>query len=165
LPDQARVYLGNSSPIREWDLAATDEPKNFEIWASRGLNGIDGQTSTFIGFTQPYKENWAIIGDLTALYDLPAPWILSQMKEVPAHLVIINNGGGRIFSRIFTRQEFQNSHQISLAPWAELWGLKYEKWTDVPVCIQSLPSQSIIEIFPDEDATQRFWEAYQSFFD
>ena len=49
IPAGARIYLGNSLPIREWDLVATREPKDFTIEANRGANGIDGQLSTFFG--------------------------------------------------------------------------------------------------------------------
>ncbi|MCB1149748.1 MAG: 2-succinyl-5-enolpyruvyl-6-hydroxy-3-cyclohexene-1-carboxylic-acid synthase, partial [Chlamydiia bacterium] len=53
----ARVYLGNSLPIREWDLAACEEAPR-AVWASRGLNGIDGQLSTALGL----KADWALLG-------------------------------------------------------------------------------------------------------
>ena len=79
MPDPCTLVLGNSLPIREWDLAATFRCARLEIGASRGLNGIDGQTSTFLGFAEATTENWAILGDLTTLYDLAAPWILPQL--------------------------------------------------------------------------------------
>ena len=31
IPPKARIFLGNSLPIREWDLAATREPRGFAI--------------------------------------------------------------------------------------------------------------------------------------
>src|SRR5688572_12519188 len=43
LPEGTRIYLGNSLPIREWDLVAAR--KAFEYEANRGANGIDGQLS------------------------------------------------------------------------------------------------------------------------
>ncbi|HSP33518.1 MAG TPA: hypothetical protein VLU46_04285, partial [Thermoanaerobaculia bacterium] len=36
-----RVYLGNSLPVREWDLVATREDRGFVIEANRGANGLD----------------------------------------------------------------------------------------------------------------------------
>ncbi|HEX3577436.1 MAG TPA: thiamine pyrophosphate-binding protein, partial [Thermoanaerobaculia bacterium] len=97
----ARVYLGNSLPIREWDLAAAREPRGFEIAANRGANGIDGQLSTFFGQCDPSRPNVAIVGDLTAIYDSNAPWIVPQLDAgIDWRIVIINNGGGRIFSRV-----------------------------------------------------------------
>src|ERR1051325_4074657 len=99
LPHGARVYIGNSLPIREWDVAATREPRGFTLEANRGANGIDGQLSTFFGWCLPGAENGAILGDLTALYDLNAPWIVPQL-DARFRIIIINNSGGRIFARV-----------------------------------------------------------------
>ena len=162
IPPKSRVYLGNSLPIREWDLAASVEPRGLEVWASRGLNGIDGQISTFLGFAQSGCENWGIFGDLTALYDLQAPWILSQMEGIPTTIAVINNGGGKIFSRIYSDKIFQNPHSIKFEAWADLWGLEYENWTQIPDRIASKSSKRLFEIVPNEEATQRFWRAYDS---
>src|SRR5439155_7288655 len=99
IPAGARVYLGNSLPIREWDLMATREPRGFTIEANRGANGIDGQLSTFFGQCERGRENVCIVGDLTAIYDGNAPWIVPQL-DASFRIVIINNGGGRIFDRV-----------------------------------------------------------------
>ena len=37
IPARALVYLGNSLPIREWDLAAILEQKYFQVGANRGM--------------------------------------------------------------------------------------------------------------------------------
>ncbi len=162
-----RLYLGNSLPIREWDLAANPEFQADDIWASRGLNGIDGQISTFLGYAKPGGSNWALVGDLTALYDLQGPWVLPQLLDTQVNLVIMNNGGGKIFSKMFTPQEFQNNHHLRFSAVADLWSLEYLRWTVVPdhTFRFSLPSSGtqsrIIELIPEEAATARFWERYQ----
>ena len=38
IPEGARIYIGNSLPIREWDLAATREPRGFVYEANRGAH-------------------------------------------------------------------------------------------------------------------------------
>ncbi len=162
IPLGSRVYIGNSLPIREWDLAATRMNRNCEVWASRGVNGIDGQVSTFLGFAGENTENWMIIGDLTALYDLPGPWILSQLPKFSANMVVVNNGGGKIFSRMYSQKEFQNCHHLRFRSWADLWGLPFEEWKKVPEQIESENRQRVIEIIPDEEATQRFWKKFQT---
>lgn len=128
LPKHSHVYVGNSLPIREWDLAASFEDKQFHVTASRGLNGIDGQMSTFFGLCSKECENFAILGDLTTLYDMAAPWVLPQMDGISATVFVINNGGGKIFSRMFTSEVFQNKHELNFKPLAELWGMEYELW-------------------------------------
>jgi 2-succinyl-5-enolpyruvyl-6-hydroxy-3-cyclohexene-1-carboxylate synthase len=168
----SRVFIGNSLPIREWDLAASFAPRHEspsmarEIGASRGLNGIDGQVSTFLGHCLSGHENWGILGDLTTLYDLPGPWILPQLDPaLRATLVVVNNGGGKIFSRMFPQPEFQNPHSIRFASWAEMWGLPYEHWETVPANgtipnghEKSAPLLRIVELTPDRAETDRFWK-------
>lgn len=159
IPKFSLVYLGNSSPIREWDLAATYQSRGLAIEANRGLNGIDGQISTFLGLCDSQVENWAILGDLTTLYDMAGPWILSQLSDISVTLVVINNGGGNIFSRMFPQKEFQNQHKLSFKPLADFWGLSYEKWTAIPE-EQTRGKRRWIELVPDRADTDDFWKRY-----
>lgn len=151
------VFLGNSLPIREWDLTANDTTQSFEIMANRGLNGIDGQISTFLGLARNDVDNWALLGDLTTLYDMAGPWILEQLKDIKVNLVVINNGGGMIFSRMYSGKEFLNCHQLSFEPLARMWNLPYQSWHTIPEDVASETSQ-LIELVPDADQTAQFWE-------
>ncbi len=148
--DGARVYLGNSLPIREWDLAATREPRGFTYEANRGANGIDGQLSTFFGQCERGRENVCVIGDLTAIYDANAPWIAPQV-DAPFRIVIINNGGGRIFERVASlaridRTLIVNAHDIRFDHWAAMWGI----------------ADRVTELRPDVGASRRAWERYDA---
>lgn len=156
---RAGVYLGNSLPIREWDLAA-DPSREMEISASRGLNGIDGQLSTFLGGCVPGRPNWALLGDLTTLYDLAGPWPLPQMDpSLSATLVTINNAGGRIFERMFPSPDFVNAHGRGFADWAAMWDLSYQ-FVEDPRDIETGPGLRVVELRPDPAGSARFWEAY-----
>jgi 2-succinyl-5-enolpyruvyl-6-hydroxy-3-cyclohexene-1-carboxylate synthase len=155
LPDGTRIYLGNSLPIREWDLAATRD-RRFEYEANRGANGIDGQLSTFLGQCDPARENVCIVGDLTALYDLNAPWIVRQLDpNLRWRIVVINNGGGRIFSRVGSLRNvdrglreriIENVHGVRFHSWAAMWNIQ----------------DRITELLPDEEASRRVWERYDA---
>ena len=155
LPRGARVYLGNSLPIREWDAFATREARGFRIEGNRGANGIDGQLSTFLGWCAPGADNVAIVGDLTALYDMNAPWIVPQLdRETRFRIIIINNGGGKIFARVPSLQRLdralreriiENTHNLDFSQWAAMWKL-----------------ENFDEIRPDAEATARFWERYDA---
>lgn len=154
---ESLVYLGNSLPIREWDLSATHHWGNLDVQASRGLCGIDGQISTFLGLCQPDTENWAIIGDLTALYDLAGLWVLPQMQNIQANIVIINNGGGQIFAKLFPYKEMINAHNLNFAPLADMWGIHYQRLEGIEHLYSSeRRGVSLIEVVPDELATKRF---------
>jgi 2-succinyl-5-enolpyruvyl-6-hydroxy-3-cyclohexene-1-carboxylate synthase len=159
IPDSSLVYVGNSLPIREWDLAASrDRP--FAVEANRGVNGIDGQISTFLGLAREDRENWAVIGDLTALYDLSAPWALrARGGALTIRLVVVNNGGGKIFQRIFKNDLFENRHDVEFGDWARMWKLGYQKWNSVPEVFEGAAFE-VVEIQPDEEATKRFWDQY-----
>ncbi|MEK7356438.1 MAG: 2-succinyl-5-enolpyruvyl-6-hydroxy-3-cyclohexene-1-carboxylic-acid synthase [Bdellovibrionota bacterium] len=163
IPSNAHVYVGNSLPIREWDLAASyDHARAVE--ANRGVNGIDGQVSTFCGGAYTDRENWAIIGDLTAMYDLAGPWAIHQRSEPSLRLVVVNNGGGRIFGRIFKSSAFENRHDFGFEHWAKQWKLGYEKWTSVPAKWSGRDKHVVIELVPDEEQTTLFWDRYDAIF-
>lgn len=157
IPEDSLVYLGNSSPVREWDLCALLQAKKHEIKASRGLNGIDGQISTFLGLCTSERQNWCIVGDLTALYDLAAPWILKQLPHNDIIIVVVNNGGGQIFSRMFSEKAFLNEHTISFKAVADLWGINYARWDYIPTT--PLEGHWLIELIPDNLATHSFWDS------
>jgi 2-succinyl-5-enolpyruvyl-6-hydroxy-3-cyclohexene-1-carboxylate synthase len=147
-----RVYLGNSLPIREWDLAATREPRAFEYEANRGANGIDGQVSTFFGWSSPEHDNVCVVGDLTAIYDLNAPWIVPQLGHRRFRIVVVNNGGGRIFSRVASLRAvdpavreriIENAHDVRFEHWAAMWNI------------------DVVELRPDAEASRRVWKKYE----
>jgi 2-succinyl-5-enolpyruvyl-6-hydroxy-3-cyclohexene-1-carboxylate synthase len=151
LAPQTRVYLGNSLPIREWDLAASREPRGLEYQANRGANGIDGQLSTFLGWCAPERENVCVLGDLTAIYDLNAPWIVPQLADTRFRIVIVNNGGGRIFSRVpslravdpaVRERIIENAHDVRFEHWAAMWNI------------------DVTELRPDAEASRRVWQRY-----
>jgi 2-succinyl-5-enolpyruvyl-6-hydroxy-3-cyclohexene-1-carboxylate synthase len=146
-----RVYLGNSLPIREWDLAATRAPRGFTYEANRGANGIDGQLSTFFGWCDPSRDNVCVVGDLTAIYDLNAPWIVPQLGHRRFRIVVINNRGGRIFSRVgslraldpvLRERLIENVHDVHFQRWARMWDI------------------DVTELLPDEEASKRAWQKY-----
>jgi len=161
LPPGTRVYLGNSLPVREWDLVATREDRGHTIEANRGANGIDGQLSTFFGWCAPGALNVAIVGDLTAIYDANAPWVVPQLDpQVEFQIYIINNGGGLIFARVpslrvlaeETRERLiENEHALSFEHWAATWDIAYNNRDS---------GRAVIEVRPDLDASARVWQRF-----
>lgn len=157
IPSDSQVFVGTSLPVREWDLAATYDNRNLQVYASRGINGIDGQISTVLGLSSPHRSNWSFLGDLTTLHDMSGPWIIPQLTSRPLHLVVVNNGGGKIFARMFPDKEIQNEHGLHFQPLADLWSLVYCNWKQIPDQVE-MKSPSLIELQPDNDSTQRFWK-------
>lgn len=151
------LYLGNSLPIREWDLIS--EKSQPHTFANRGMNGIDGQLSTFFGCVEATETAWGIFGDLTTLYDLSSGWLAQKRPELQFRLVVINNGGGKIFSRVFGGAPYENQHQLQFADWAKMWNFSYQAWQEIPVQPE-LAQQQVIELQPNAQQTEQFWNAY-----
>lgn len=161
-----RVFIGNSLPIREMNLAMRCPEQGVEFYANRGANGIDGIVSTWLGVSASSRSSWLIVGDLSALYDLAAPWIMPQLPQGNRRLVVINNEGGRIFSRVKSlrglsedaRQVIENHHRVSFEHWARLWGLAYVRSTR-PQHLLDLPEGAcLIEVLPDAAETEAFYK-------
>lgn len=155
IPTEAFIYLGNSLPIREWDMGASYTHPHGHVSASRGLNGIDGQLSTFLGMCSVGLPSWGIFGDLTFLYDLIAPWALMQRCGLAPQIVVINNGGGRIFAPFYHDDIFLNKHNLSFYSLAQMWGLHYEEWHKIPHSLSAdwQVKAHLIELIPDVAAS------------
>jgi 2-succinyl-5-enolpyruvyl-6-hydroxy-3-cyclohexene-1-carboxylate synthase len=159
LADNARILLGNSLPIREWDLAAHRTADQRSIFANRGVNGIDGLVSTALGLAGADRPAAGVIGDLSALYDLAGLWPDAQLRDADFTLAVINNAGGKIFDRMFQSAAFLNAHQLRLRGWAEMFG-----WHYATIHGPSDPfppgTPRLLEVLPDAEATRRFADGY-----
>jgi 2-succinyl-5-enolpyruvyl-6-hydroxy-3-cyclohexene-1-carboxylate synthase len=164
------LYLGNSLPIREWNLFAQRDKPLTDVRANRGANGIDGQLSTWLGWTADVEDSWCIVGDLTALYDLAAPAWLEQIERKGRVLVVINNKGGQIFSRLPRLEAMSerakdlmlNPHEACLSSWADMWGMRSMKISreDHFDALEPAEVPLLVEVLPDPAETREFWRAW-----
>ena len=158
------MFLGNSLPIREWNLASSYKETHIKYHANRGANGIDGIISTFLGLCEKDCNNWCLLGDLSCLYDLQGPWILKQLDQNRKYFfVVINNTGGQIFSSLFKEEIFLNSHNLCFKSWAEFWSLNYyciHQWKALPKFL----SPAVVELKPDLKQSYKFNQAYNHLF-
>ncbi|WP_035612271.1 thiamine pyrophosphate-binding protein [Haloferula sp. BvORR071] len=166
------LYLGNSMPIREWNLFAQRGKPVTDVRANRGANGIDGQLSTWLGWTADVEDAWCLVGDLTALYDLAAPAWLGQIERKGRVLVVINNGGGQIFSRLPRLDAMQdrakelmlNPHELRLEGWATMWGMKYLRVESEEGFDALEPGEAtlLVEVIPNGEESAAFWKAWDT---
>jgi 2-succinyl-5-enolpyruvyl-6-hydroxy-3-cyclohexene-1-carboxylate synthase len=162
IPPESQVFLGNSLPIREWNLAATTEIPHPHCQANRGANGIDGEVSSFLGQCVGYSEGWGVFGDLTSLYDLNALYLTDQLQETTIRIVILNNRGGQIFSRLPSMQGLDdwvlNRHRVDFRGWADLWKIGFARWSPEDADWKVPPENcAIIEIQIDQARSEGFW--------
>lgn len=105
IPKGCHLVLGNSMPVRyaeqHWGCCPADGVAR-KVFCNRGANGIDGVVSYFCGIASGSESAVGIIGDLTFLHDLTG---LRLAKEVikPCLLIVVDNGGGQIFSHLPAR--------------------------------------------------------------
>ncbi|KAA9000007.1 2-succinyl-5-enolpyruvyl-6-hydroxy-3-cyclohexene-1-carboxylic-acid synthase [Affinibrenneria salicis] len=131
-----QLFAGNSLSIRLIDALA-QLPAGYPVYANRGASGIDGLLSTLAGVQRGNgRPTLAIVGDLSALYDLNA---LALLRHAPAALVllVVNNNGGQIFSLLPTPPERREQfycmpQQVEFGHAAAMFGLNYVRADDWP---------------------------------
>ena len=94
IPENYHVHISNSSAIRYAELFPYS--KNHQIYCNRGTSGIDGCTSTAIGYAM-MNENPVILitGELSFMYDINGLW--NQYIPPYTRIIVVNNGEGNIF--------------------------------------------------------------------
>ena len=96
LPDESALFVGSSRPIRDIEAFAVGG-SDIEVFANRGLAGIDGNIATAMGIATKFERAYALLGDLTFLHDISA---LVNLPEVNLTIFVIDNNGGGIFSTL-----------------------------------------------------------------
>lgn len=103
LPAGSALVVASSMPVRDIEWFAQARPRAPLVLANRGANGIDGVVSTAIGVALARRRSGhgatvALVGDLAFLHDLTA-LVHGRREQVPdLTLVVVDNGGGGIFS-------------------------------------------------------------------
>ncbi len=156
----APIFFGNSMPIRYADSLFFPTKKIGQIFANRGVSGIDGNIATAIGIARAKcNQTYVVIGDLTFLHDVNSLALLSHL-EYPLNIIIINNQGGGIFSflpianqptAIFEKY-FAGNHNHNLEKIVIGFGLEYyrpeskESFKDILQRSQTNGKSVVIEI-------------------
>ncbi|EKS7766179.1 2-succinyl-5-enolpyruvyl-6-hydroxy-3-cyclohexene-1-carboxylic-acid synthase [Edwardsiella piscicida] len=101
LPLRGQLFVGNSLIVRLVD-ALGQLPAGYPVYSNRGASGIDGLVSTIAGVQRGSGlPTLAILGDLSALYDINGLALLRQVTA-PTVVIVVNNNGGQIFSMLPT---------------------------------------------------------------
>ena len=129
VPSNSVLHVSNSSAIRYTQLFSLN--KTIDVYCNRGTSGIDGSTSTAIGFaTVTEKRTTLITGDLSFFYDSNALW--NNYIPETFRIIIVNNNGGGIF-RILPGHDdtknfnmfFETQHQLTAEQLSNMFGFKY----------------------------------------
>ena len=164
IPEDQGLFLSNSMPIRDMGNYADFKGNVVSVNGNRGASGIDGIIASAAGYAKGLdKPVTLMIGDLAALHDLNS---LSMLRDLPVPLIIVllNNGGGGIFS-FLPIAEFKEGfekfwgtpHSYTLANAASMFELNYSQPMDVQhfkkAYAQALKSQTstIIEVITSRE--------------
>ncbi len=133
LPQNINLHFSNSSAIRYAQLFEFQKNK---IFCNRGTSGIDGSTSTAMGFAMKSAQQTVLVtGDLSFFYDINGLW----NNYIPPYtrIIVFNNGGGDIFkiipgpSSTNALEEFiLTKHHKNAELLAKHFGFSYTKVSD-----------------------------------
>jgi 2-succinyl-5-enolpyruvyl-6-hydroxy-3-cyclohexene-1-carboxylate synthase len=102
-----RLVLGASRLVRELDSVVPG--KKINVYAGRGLAGIDGTVSTAIGIAlaasaqgsdAPVGTTRVLLGDLAMLHDVGSLLFGEGERRPTVQVVVGNDGGGTIFDSL-----------------------------------------------------------------
>lgn len=182
IPAGEALLGANSLPIRQLDTWSGTRTAPLRLHGNRGASGIDGQLSTLAGLNHAAIGDacppcWALLGDLSAVHDLSG-WLLTAHLRRP--VVVINNGGGRIFDYLPQRglPELARLWRTPVAPdfarLAATFGLVHRRITGAEQFEAALDAagtgeamapacRPLLEVGIDADASRdfhrRFWDA------
>jgi len=127
------MFIGNSTIIRTLDQFSGKFSSSINIHGNYITRGIDGITSTALGMAYACKKNNLLItGDISFFYDSNAFHILEN-TNINLTIVVINNNGGQIFSRLpYSNEKIKDFETFWITPLsrkikdlANLFKLKY----------------------------------------
>lgn len=139
LPTGARIFAGNSLPVRNLDRFGAPGSKVFEVYGNRGASGIDGNISTALGIAaaDPSRSLILLVGDITFYHDMNGLLALKRQSLNNVTILLFNNLGGGIFHRLPVARFQPPFQELFLTPpnlnfehTARLYGLDYHHVTD-----------------------------------
>ena len=130
MPSDTILQLGNSSTVRYAQLF--DLNKTIQVFCNRGTSGIDGSTSTAIGYAVVSNRLTTLItGDLSFFYDSNALW--NQYIPNNFRIIVINNQGGGIFRILpgnkntdYFERFFETSHSLTAKHLCKMYNFEYD---------------------------------------
>ena len=129
IPKGSILNLGNSMTIRISHYFDLDS--SIEVFCNRGVNGIDGCVSTFIGQSAVTdKKSFLVVGDLTFFYDMNGLWNRYLGKNI--RILLNNNGGAALFNYVYKDNDYPSldknvaaAHNATAKGWAQSLGMEY----------------------------------------
>lgn len=131
LADGDTLVVGNSLPVRHLDAYCPARPVAATVLSQRGANGIDGLVAGAAGAASVAEGRvYALVGDVSFLHDVGG---LAVVRGLSPSIVVIDNGGGRIFEQLPVAESgapmdlFVTPPELDLEAAAKAFGLGYAR--------------------------------------
>ncbi|MBI2898405.1 MAG: 2-succinyl-5-enolpyruvyl-6-hydroxy-3-cyclohexene-1-carboxylic-acid synthase [Deltaproteobacteria bacterium] len=142
LPAGSLLALGSSLPLRDIDTFARALHPSVRVLHQRGANGIDGLVAAASGAQVASGRPVTLLcGDLSLLHDVGS-LALAARAPGPLVIVVVQNGGGRIFDELpfgcppaSLERCFTMPHGLDLSHAAALFGLAHAR-VDAPGALE-----------------------------
>jgi 2-succinyl-5-enolpyruvyl-6-hydroxy-3-cyclohexene-1-carboxylate synthase len=152
LPEDSILVVGNSLPPRLLDRYCPAAARGLRVLSQRGASGIDGGVAGALGAASVADApTTLLLGDISFLHDVGSLWAARAEQRRgapfahPAVLVVLNNGGGRIFEQLpvaghprLDQGFWTTPHTAQLRGAAELYGLPFESVCERPALRRAL---------------------------
>jgi 2-succinyl-5-enolpyruvyl-6-hydroxy-3-cyclohexene-1-carboxylate synthase len=160
LPPATPIFIANSMPIRDVESFWQPSDRHYQIYFSRGANGIDGTLSTALGMAHHHQSSVLLTGDLALLHDTNG-FLISKNLQGHLTIILINNNGGGIFANLPIskfeppfEEYFATPQKVDFAKLAQTYSVEYQlitSWSELQTLLEVLPSQGvrILEISTD----------------
>ena len=110
IPSGTSLMLSNSMIVRDAELVLQNMKSDVKVISNRGADGIDGVISTGIGVSSSSGGRCLVlVGDVAAVHDI-AGLVAAGRLQSDVVFVVINNGGGAIFSFLQVAKEIDNDN-------------------------------------------------------
>lgn len=146
LPLDARLFVGNSMPVRDFDSFFPKMHKSLFMLANRGASGIDGIVSSALGACAgTSRKTVLVIGDVSFYHDLNG-LLIAKQYQLDLTIILVHNDGGGIFSFLpqATQEDvfpyFETPHGLEFQSVIEMYGGSYHQvhtWSDFEIKIHA----------------------------
>ncbi|NMH65055.1 2-succinyl-5-enolpyruvyl-6-hydroxy-3-cyclohexene-1-carboxylic-acid synthase [Shewanella salipaludis] len=153
-----QLFIGNSLPIRLYDMYAPVTPEPLPVFSNRGASGIDGLLATCCGIAaHQARPTTLLIGDMSQLHDLNSLALAGKLQSTLV-IVVLNNDGGNIFNLLPVPDEalrhdyYRMAHGLNFGYAAAMFGLAYNHAEDLQAFeaayldALAYPGASVIEV-------------------